>query len=243
MQVQDRASNCQGAARQHQVNYQNLYSLMLSLGHMGKNVIKKDLKNILLIIFGAFILLLFAVFLISLATGGYTSGAIVLPRDPEIFSGLFFVWIAIKFLPEPQFETRGFVIYHCLLPLGVFLFLIAFNHEGAFNSLDSFTIGSFALIFTGFLVASPSIRIKPEEQYTILLFSIGATIVLFASGTLSATYSVLTSFAHFTPLLGTVCSSFLVLGVTDIIVVAVLFFGVIYNGYIETCVKKPENKK
>ncbi len=152
---------------------------------------------------------------------GLTGDPTLLPIA-EGFGGSTLLLASSPTITVGEFAPKKFLSQHALFFVGAMMVLDSLKAGSAVNSVNSFEMGSFALIITGFFLS------REEDFYRgALLYSVSATAFLFIAGTFRAFDEVINSSSlpiAPNPNLVHVTSSLFILGVIDLLVLAFQFF-------------------
>jgi hypothetical protein len=160
--------------------------------------------------------LFFAVFLFRIGLYQY-AGA---------FLGFCFVAaVPLVIISEKTFDRRRFVAVQALFGVGFYLIVQAFELTTPFSAVDSFEVGSFAMLVT------TAFYFKSEEPFfrQLLILSISSTFFLFLGGLFEAIQQVGESATVIVkvPWLVYATSTLFLLGAFDLVFLSTLFFGII----------------
>ncbi len=124
-------------------------------------------------------------------------------------------------------SLTNFLLFHAFFLIGVTFMLTWLKTGFPITAVNSFELGSFALILTIFFIPQPS-------QASSLLYSVSSTILFFVSGTVSAFYEILLTSSSFvrpdTLVLHFFSDSLNLLGAFDLLILALRFLYLFGHG-------------
>ena len=136
---------------------------------------------------------------------------------------LTILWVLIYLSPTLKFEKHLFPLFHFVFPLGVFPVLFSLKALGVWSTIDEFTMGSYALVVTGFFLAIPKAADK-LDRYFILLYTLSATLAFFMAGLSTGIHSIVTGAQSYGIFVGSVADSLFLLGIADLMIILILCF-------------------
>ncbi len=150
----------------------------------------------------------------------------------QAFSGFTLLVVSVAIPQVGRLALRRFAAYHAVFFVGAMLVLDFLKTGVPFTSVNSFEMGSFALIVTGLFIS------KAEDPYrTILFYSISATVLFFLSGTFLAFIEVASTVSNPIPANPNIVhaiSSMFLLGVTDLLTLSLQFYIILYRKQLKT---------
>ena len=163
-------------------------------------------------------------FLLSIVVGSLVAATTSLGGALAGLSAIFF--------EGEDFVESKFVVFHAMFIVGMFLVLVGINAGLPFNAVDSFEMGSFALVVTTFLFTAGE-RFG-ASRYSVLFHSATGTLLFFSAGALLAfneVFSTAPSPAGQNLWVNHALAAFFLMGAIDLLIVALQFYMALYRQY------------